>query len=67
MAGEDKDGGMLVVGAVVLEAIHTETVLVAGVEGGPCPTNGVINLRQDREKNETIYNTIDHTVTCIAQ
>ena len=42
---------MLVVRAVVLESVHTETVLVAGVEGGPYATNGVVSLR--REQNKT--------------
>ena len=49
VTGEHKDGGMSVVGAVVLETVHAEAVLVAGVEGCPRPSNGAVNLKQDRE------------------
>ena len=47
VTGEHEDRGVFVVGAVMLEAVHTEAVLVAGVEGGPCATYGVVNLRQE--------------------
>ena len=47
VTGEHEDRGVFVVGAVMLEAVHTEAMLVPGVEGGPCATYGVVNLRQE--------------------
>ena len=47
MTGEHKDREVFVVGAVMLEAVHTEAVLVTGVEGGPRATYGVVNQRQE--------------------
>ena len=40
----------------MLESVHTEPVLVAGVKGSPCTTNGVVCLNEMCEQHEMINN-----------
>ena len=44
----------------MLESVHTEPVLVAGVKGSPCTTDGVVCPNEMREQHETINNVTPH-------
>ena len=45
LTGQEHDRRVTVVGAVVLEPIHTEPVFGTGVEQRPCSSNGVATHR----------------------
>ena len=51
-AGEEHDGRLPVVGAVVLEAVHAEAVLPAAVEEAPTPSHWIPVLMGGRGRRE---------------